>query len=1004
MDPDNRKLTPDIRVLKRTPFVGRDEELTQLRELLDAAAGGHGGLAMIGGEPGVGKTRLAEEVVAEAREGGFFTVMGRCYDLEGGLPYQPFVEAIEEVGRLAPATQFREWLGDAGPYVARVAPELRPLFADLPLRAEVSPEEGRHLLFNACSDMLERSAYIRPILLMLDDVQWADASSLLLLQHIARRLAEMPVLVLCTYRDVELDIGGPLAKTLHELVRQRLARDVVVRALPLQGVAAMIETHGRGAPPPELVSLVYTETEGNPFFVEEVLRYLGEEGRLLDPDGAWARHFVLSDLYAPRTVRLVIEQRLVRLSEGCRHLLASAAVVGRDFSFELVGELSGLPQELLIDAAEEAERAALIHDASRGREAWYSFSHELVRQTLLGALSVPRRQRSHLEAAQAIERLHAADMDSHVAELAFHYRQAGEAADVEKAIHYSIRAGKAAAGVFAWAEAVRHYEGALQAWESSRLVDGDRRCQLLLSLGSALISAGDAERANDTIVPLAYALAESLGDADKVARAAQLAILGLSMQFAGMAMRRPDYQEWAGRLDRVAPEGTIRRIDADVTMAQLAADQFRFDETEARCLRAFSLAREIEAPESVMLSIFHVYALYCQGPRFDARRRQWASEVAVSLPKLPRTVPLASAELPMALMAGEALRWGDRGEASRVVDLMARFEAERPSETRIRYAPHFREILFRYMDGEVDTAASNSMRAVMTAFAGGAPMVVFVYAWNFGVWSRYYVGGTAADFAPTLESDERPLQSLRAVLLASFGRPEEARTILLRRRHTAPGAALGAPDTWPTPDLVLFTQAATLIGDAGLASWFAAPLWESEAVTTGETYTTMVNRHLGDAALLLGKPERALHCYERALAQATEMCFRPEVALARLALAELLGTKFPASRQSARDHLEFAIAEFDAMKMSRSLERALALQQRVSSHGKPRPAYPDGLSAREVEVVRLVAQGRTNQQIADELFISLNTVARHVSHIFDKTGAANRVDAASYALRHGLSD
>jgi predicted ATPase len=329
----------------RTPFVGREAERASLTRLIEQTANGQGALAMIGGEPGVGKTRLSEELASEARERGFLSVVGHCYDMEGGQPYQPFVEAMEHLTRVVPIDDLQQWLGDDAPDVARLAPDLRRLFPELADAGEVPPEEGRRLLLTAWSDFLARAAAARPILLILDDVHWADESSLLLLQHIARRLAETPVLILCTYRDGELDVNRPLAKTLQELVRQRLVRDILIRRLPEQGVAGMIEAHGPSAPPAELVSLVYSETDGNPFFVEEVLRHLAEEYKLFGSDGAWASGVAIGEVEVPRTVRLVIEQRLARLSEGCRQLLASAAVVGRDFSFDILGDLGDLGPE-----------------------------------------------------------------------------------------------------------------------------------------------------------------------------------------------------------------------------------------------------------------------------------------------------------------------------------------------------------------------------------------------------------------------------------------------------------------------------------------------------------------------------------------------------------------------------------------------------------------------------------------------------------------------------------
>jgi eukaryotic-like serine/threonine-protein kinase len=254
-------------------------------------------------------------------------------------------------------------------------------------------------------------------------------------------------------------------------------------------------------------------------------------------------------------------------------------------------------------------------------------------------LSLPRRLRIHLRVAQTMERLYGSTLDSHLAELAFHYRQAGTEADSETAIDYSIRAGDAAARVFAWAEAIGHYDGALEASKGERVPDPQRRCRLLLSLGEALIWAGDtSERVYGVVAPEAYDLAMTLASKEMAARAARGAVESLRMQLGSMALTRRDYREWAERLDRLAADKTVDRIYADVAMAGLASVQGRPDEAEERCLHALELAREIGAGDTVALIVFQAITAYCGRPRLDARRRQLVAEVASLLAVLPRRV------------------------------------------------------------------------------------------------------------------------------------------------------------------------------------------------------------------------------------------------------------------------------------------------------------------------------------------------------------------------------
>ncbi len=505
-------------LVERTPFVGREAERADLRRLLDQTARGQGALVMIGGEPGVGKTRLTEEAAVEARGRGFFTVVGHCYEMEGTPPYIPFIEAIEYIARVVPPENLRKTLANAAPEVARLAPELRRLFPDLPPPAEVPPEEGRRYLFNALRDFLERAARTQPIVFVLEDLHWADESSLLLLEHVAQRQAEMPVLLLGTYRDVELALARPLARTLQELLRQRLAHDMVLPRLPESAVANLLKAHGPGDPPPRLVSLIYGETEGNPFFVEEVIRHLREQGKLFDAEGRWISDVAVGELEVPRSVRLTIERRLERVSEGCRRLLTSAAVIGRNFSFQLLEGLGDLESDALLDAVDEAERSGLIQEVSAGRQAGYTFAHELIRQTLISGLSLPRRQRLHLRVAQAIERTYGSNLEPQLGALAAHYRLAGAAGDPEKAIDYSLRAGEAAFAVFAYEEAAAGWQGALELMEEQR-AHAERRARLLERLGDLMYVSGIDYPKGIDYLEAALALYEEV---DQEERAAQV--------------------------------------------------------------------------------------------------------------------------------------------------------------------------------------------------------------------------------------------------------------------------------------------------------------------------------------------------------------------------------------------------------------------------------------------------------------------------------------------------
>jgi tetratricopeptide (TPR) repeat protein len=487
------KVVPHI--AERTPFVGRESERADLRRFLDRAKSSHGGLVMIGGEPGVGKTRITEELVADARRHGFLTLTGHCYEMEGAPPYIPFVEIIEEAVRIVEPDALRAALGDDAPEVAKLMPELRRLFPDIPEPRKLSPELERRHLFNGIREFMARAGHVQTLLLVIEDLHWTDEPTLLLLQHIAQQLHEMPILMVSTYRDTELDVARSLAKALEELLRQRLAHDMLLKRLPEDGVAAMLQGRSGQEPPSRLVEVIYQETEGNPFFVEEIFKHLAEEEKLFDSEGQWRSDLRVEEADVPRGVLLVIGHRLERVSEGCRRTLARAAVIGRGVSFKLLNELIELDEEALFDAIEEAERAQLIRSTTRGGDAQLMFSHELIRQTLLSDLSTPRRQRFHLRVAEAMERLYAAVLESHAADLAYHYHQAG--GDPEKIMKYAVLAAERATAQTAYEEAVSQYERALQVLEMQRPIDEFRRSDLLLALGRMCGHAGNSSRAQE---------------------------------------------------------------------------------------------------------------------------------------------------------------------------------------------------------------------------------------------------------------------------------------------------------------------------------------------------------------------------------------------------------------------------------------------------------------------------------------------------------------------------
>ena len=484
--PDYSRITEPV-TRSDAPIVGRRKEVAELFARLDAMEQGHGGLVLVAGEPGVGKTRLTEAALLEARRRGHFCAVGHCYEMEGAPPYLPLVEQLEYAARVAPPGRFRAALGSSAPEIARVAPMLRQLFPDIGPPLDLPPDQQRHFLFARFREYLERSAAGVPLVLLFDDLHWADESTLLFIEHLAPHLSRLRVLLLGTYRDVDLEVDRPFAKSLERLTRQRLAERIVLRRMPESDVAELLATLGAPDPPPSLVQAIYRETEGNPFFIEEVFQHLREEGRLLDADGRWLPDLRIEQLEVPEGVRLVIGRRLERVGTECRAVLAAAAIVGPRFDFPILEALGVGTADVILDALEKAEAAGLILSRAVGRETRYTFARELIRQTLLGALSLPRRQRGHQRTADAIETVYAVKLESKIADLAYHLFQAGAAVATDRTTDALLRAGRQALAAGAFDEARSHVDRAISILET----EGDlRHANLIHIRGSALRGMG----------------------------------------------------------------------------------------------------------------------------------------------------------------------------------------------------------------------------------------------------------------------------------------------------------------------------------------------------------------------------------------------------------------------------------------------------------------------------------------------------------------------------------
>ncbi len=505
----------------RPPFAmfGRGAEAEALALAWAKAKDGQRQVVLIAGEPGIGKTRLAAEAARAAHADGGTVLFGAC-DEDVGLPYRPFVEALRHYVTHAPddvlAAHVRTHRGE----LTRLVPELGRRIAELPAPQVAEAETERFLLFEAVTGLLAAASRERPLVLVLEDLHWAGAPELLLLKHLIRSAEPMRLLVISTYRDTDLSRTHPLTPMLADLRREAGVERVSLHGLDDTAVETLVAAVARHELDEALVALAHAvrrETEGNPFFIGEVIRHLSESGALFEENGRWTYRGAIAALGIPEGVREVIGRRLGRLSEATNRVLGLAAVIGRQFDLALLAKIAEVSEDAVLDALDEATAAALVSEVRGGAEQ-FTFRHALIRTTLYEELSAPRRARLHQRVGEALEDLVQATPGVRVEELAYHWLAATHAADVGKAIGYARQAGERALAGLAFEEAAAHFERALAVLEPRDSDGGRLRCDLLLAFADAQCRSGNASY-RETVAKAVEA-ARALGDGQRLARAA----------------------------------------------------------------------------------------------------------------------------------------------------------------------------------------------------------------------------------------------------------------------------------------------------------------------------------------------------------------------------------------------------------------------------------------------------------------------------------------------------
>jgi DNA-binding CsgD family transcriptional regulator/tetratricopeptide (TPR) repeat protein len=951
------------------PMVGRDVELDRLLERLTKAAAGRGGVVLIAGEPGIGKTRLLAELSGRAGQNGVLVLSGHCYEGEWAPPYAPFAEAVRTHVLAADPAELEMDLGPGAAALAQLVPAIRDVVRKVGQPPPVEPNEERFRLLDAMARFLVARSRRAPLLLCLDDLHWADKGTVTLLRYLAGVSARDRILLVGAYRDVELERAHPFSEVLGVLPGETDYEHVGLAGLDSEGTRRLLAAMGKQDVAVEVGAAWARETDGNPFFIRELLRHFVEEGKVYrGPDGQWAADGPLRELGVPRTVRDVISRRLSQLSKNAERLLGVACAFEGPFPFDVVASVAGLDESEALDALDEA-LAAQILAVTRTRDA-FTFAHALIRHTLYGELSPPRQARLHGRVAQALEKSSGDHLSpARAGEIAFQYHRSAGLPGSERGVDFALVAADQAEVAAAHDSAARVLRMALDLLPA----DDPRRPGLLARLGMALMWGTSFEQAVQAAAEAGQAIAKADGpDAaarylSEAAYAANMAgspvhAWPLARQGLGYAGSRRDVV-WA----RLVSFDHMRRETEDSEHPGIPIDTPERRES-ARILRNAHLDPAGPGPmEAVLASRADAYS----SDNFMVLH-YWAGEYLGTLPSLEEET-------------AQSLARGQFNRAARCKAAVAVIEATL---------------------GRLDAAKRSLEEARALAARSGQPVWATLMAQEtLAVALDEGIEELAATLAPLIASTAPSLLWARgsiyawgARIAARTGRDDEAIGLLDRLvpwLENAPAWAIAFPVMACHSAEVLWllerTDHVELIECALL-----------DKVVAPDFRTPMVDGRLALARLcaLRGREDEALKWLAEARGVLGEQSALSLLAIAGFDEALMyLRRGGPGATDRARPLLDNAIRQFSSLGMSGWVRRA---EETARSLSKPSRVLASGLTGRETAVLRLVADGKTNKAIAAELCLSEKTIEHHLSNIFTKLGVGSRAAATSLAHRRGI--
>jgi len=834
------------------PAVGVVGREADLRSLTDAAkrvsAGESREVLLISGEAGLGKTTLVAEAARAAFDDGACVLFGHCEE-DLATPYQLFAEALGHYVTHASAAHLLLHVEAYGSELSRLVPALSSRIPDLPPSKATDSDAERFVLFAAIVGLLTTIAERQPLVLVLDDLQWADKGSLLLLRHLTAADQATGVLVLGTYRDTELSRSHPLTETLAALRRQDGVGRIELKGLDDTDVIAYLEAAAGQTLDDTGVALahaVYRETDGNPYFVSEVLRHLAETGAIYrDATGRWTSETAADEVALPDSVREVIGARVGRLGKEAEWVLSVAAVIGRDFDLDLLARATSTTEDNLLDILEAASTMALVrepHDAS-GR---YNFSHALIQHTLYEDLGPNRRARAHRKVAEALEDLCGDRLGARVGELARHWVAATQPIDLTKAIGYSRQAGDAALDALAPADALRYYAQALELYAQATEIDLVLGIDLAIGLGTAQRQTGD-RAFRETLLDAARRAAD-LGDTERLVAAALANYRGWVSSVGVVDADKVEMLELA--LHRLPADSPNAALVLATLCAELVFDTAS-ERHEALAWEAVAIARAY-GDDTIIVRVLNMAC-----PFGVSEALTWSEEALIQAQRLGDPVQLF---LAADRRATAALRIGDVDEVDRCLAIMAS-TAERLEQPTLNWVLTFGRATRAQVAGDTNEAERLALEALRISTDIGEPDAAVIFGAQLAIVSLQR--GTMGDLVPFIEeaaADNPGLPAFVAGLAVAHtegGRLDDARELL--EILAAADFDLPMDATWLTA-MVSYSAAAVDCRDPK----YAGPLLDRLAPWAGVWSSTLGPTVEGPVSLFLGGLASVLRRYDEA--------------------------------------------------------------------------------------------------------------------------------------------